>query len=157
MKLTRNELIVVGVIIVYVAFFTHPAPSHITNFLESPIGHIVALMGVGYVIVYQSFIVGLFLGIAYIMTARNVTEYLNENEQTPKEEEKKEESKTVTASGIPPPAVTGAMNNLITKGDTRIPQTEGKSKTTKPAETQEPKASSSSQLDTKKVESFSNF
>jgi hypothetical protein len=155
MKVTRNELIIVAVIIVYVAFFTHPAPSHITNFLESPIGHIVALMGVGYVLVYQSFIVGLFLGIAYIMTARNVTEYLDETEQKPKEEKKEE--KKLTSSGIPPPAVTGAMKDLLSKGDTRLPQEQGKNKTEKPAETQHPKASTSSQLESKKTESFSNF
>lgn len=155
MKLNRNELIVVGVIILYIAFFTHPAPSHITNFLESPIGHIVALLGVAYVLVYQSFVVGLFLGIAYIMTARNVTEYLDETEQKPKEE-KKEESKTVTASGIPPPAVTGALKDLLSKGDTRLPQEAGKSKTEKPAETKEPKATQSSELKGK-TETFSNF
>lgn len=156
MKLTRNELIVVGVIILYVAFFTHPAPSHITNFLETPIGHIVALLGVAYVLVYQSFIVGLFLGIAYIMTARNVTEYLDEKEQKPKEEEKKSEESKVSASGIPPPAVTGSMKDLLSKGDTRLPQTAGKSSTEKPAETETPKGSTDSQLKGK-TESFSNF
>lgn len=154
MKLTRNELIVVGVIILYVAFFTHPAPSHITNFLETPIGHIVALLGVAYVLVYQSFIVGLFLGIAYIMTARNATEYFTEKQENPPE--KKPEEPEVTASGIPPPAVTGAMKDLLSKGDTRLSQTQGKSSTEKPAETQTPKASTDSQLKGT-TETFSNF
>jgi hypothetical protein len=153
MKLTRNELIVVGVIIVYIAFFTHPAPSHITNFLESPIGHIVALLGIAYVIVYQSFIVGLFLGIAYIMTSRSVTEYLDEKEQKPKEASPPPQP---TASGIPPPAVTGAMKSLLEKGDNRLPQKAGKSETTKPMTTQAPKPSTAGELKGK-VESFCNF
>lgn len=153
MKLSRNELIVVGVIIVYVAFFTNPSPSHITNFLESPIGHIVALLGIAYVVVYQSLVVGLFLGVAYIMTARSVTEYLDEKEQKPKEEKAPPQP---TANGIPPPAVTGAMKSLLEKGDTRLPQKAGKSDTTKPSTTQEPKATTSAQLNGK-VESFSNF
>lgn len=153
MKLSRNELIVVGVIIVYIAFFTHPAPSHITNFLESPIGHIVSLLGIAYVLVYQSFIVGLFLGIAYMMTARNVTEYLDEKEQKPKATETPSQP---TSTGIPPPAVTGAMKSLVEKGDTRLPQKQGKSETTKPMTTQTPKPTMPSQLKGK-VESFCNF
>lgn len=153
MKLTRNELIVVGVIIVYVAFFTHPAPSHITNFLETPIGHIVFLLGIVYVIVYQSFIVGLFLGIAYVMTTRSVTEYLDEKDQKPKEEKTPPQP---TASGIPPPAVSGLMKSLLEKGDTRLPQTAGKSDTTKPSAVQTPKPTHPSELKGK-VESFSNF
>ena len=153
MKLTRNELIVVGVIIVYIAFFTHPAPAHITNFLESPIGHIVSLLGIVYVIAYQSFIVGLFLGIAYIMTSRSVTEYLDEKEQKPKEEKAPSQP---TSSGMPPPAVTGAMKSLLEKGDMRLPQKAGKSETTKPMTSQTPKPTHPSELKGK-VESFSNF
>ena len=61
MKLSQKELLAVGGIIAYIALFTHPAPSHITNFLESPVGHIVALLGILYVFVYvKSMIVGLF-------------------------------------------------------------------------------------------------
>lgn len=153
MKLTRNELIVVGVVILYVAFFTHPAPSHITNFLESPIGHIVSLLGIAYVLVYQSFIVGIFLGIAYIMTTKSVTEYLDEKEQKPKSTETPSQP---TSSGVPPPAVTGAMKSLLEKGDTRLPQKQGKSETTKPMTSQAPKATHPSELKGK-VETFSNF
>ena len=154
MKLTRNELIVVGIVIVYVAFFTHPAPSHITNFLESQIGHIVSLLGIAYVLAYQSFIVGLFLGIAYIMTAKSVTEYLDEKEQKPKGPVEKPAQPT--SSGVPPPAITGAMKSLLEKGDVRLPQTAGKSDTTKPMTSQTPKPTHPSELKGK-VESFSNF
>lgn len=75
MKLQRNELIVIAIIIAYIAFFTHPPPSHISNLLESPVGHMIILLGILYVIAYQSLIVGIFLGIAYIMTATRLTEF----------------------------------------------------------------------------------
>lgn len=153
MKLTRNELIGLGVTIFYIAFFTSPAPSHLTNFFETPVAHIVALLGIAYVLAYQSFIVGLFLGIAYIMTARGVTEYMDEKEQKPKEEKAPPQP---TSNGIPPPAVTGAMKDLLKKGDTRLPQEQGKDKTEKPMEKKEPKATASSQLNGK-TETFSNF
>lgn len=152
MKLSRNELVLVVLIILYVAFFTHPPPSHITNLLETPVGHAVALLGIFYVSVYQSLIVGIFLGVAYIMTAKQVTEYMDPKEQAPKKEEKKQP----TASGIPPPAVTGAMKSLLQKGDTRLPQAQGKSETVKPA--QSTSAKPSNPVDTKlKVENFASF
>jgi MFS superfamily sulfate permease-like transporter len=153
MKLNRNELIVLGVIIVYIAFFTHPAPAHIANFLESPMGHIVALLGIAYVLVYQSFIVGIFLGIAYIMTTRSVTEYMDEKQQSP---EGSETPAQPISSGVPPPAVLGAMKDLLKKGDVRLPQTQGKTETTKPMTAQQPKATHPDQLKGK-VESFCNF
>ncbi len=153
MKLSRNELVLVVLVILYIAFFTHPPPSHFTNLLETPVGHAVALLGIFYVTVYQSLVVGIFLGVAYIMTAKNVTEYLDPKEQAPK---KKEEPKQPTANGIPPPAVTGAMKSLLQKGDVRLPQTAGKSETVKPAE--KAAAKPSNPVDTKlKVENFASF
>ena len=137
----------------YIAFFTHPAPAHIANFLESPFGHIVALLGIAYVLVYQSFIVGIFLGIAYIMTTRSVTEYMDEKQQSPKGSETPAQP---TSSGVPPPAVLGAMKDLLKKGDVRLPQTQGKTETTKPMTVQQPKATHPDQLKGK-VESFCNF
>jgi hypothetical protein len=139
---------------VYIAFFTHPAPPHLLNLLETPVGHAIALLGILYVTVYQSFIVGIFLGIAYIMTAKNVTEYMDEKEQTPKTEEKK---KQPTASGIPPPAVTGAVKSMLSKGDTRLPQAQGKSNTTKPMTTSAPKPSSPPPTTKSGVENFASF
>lgn len=152
MKLSQKELLLVGALIVYVAFFTNPAPSMLTSLLATPVGHVVALLGVAYVLVYQSFVVGLFLGIAYVMTTRSVAEYLDETEQKPKDKAPEQP----TASGIPPPAVTGAMKDLLTKGDTRLPQKQGKSETTKPMTTQPPKPTHPSQLKGK-VEGFSSF
>lgn len=154
MRLSRNEMIVVGVVILYVAFFTHPPPSHFVNLLETPIGHVIVLLGILYVSVYQSLIAGVFLGIAYIMTANSVTEYMDPKEQTPK----KKEPAQPTSNGIPPPAVTGAMKTLL-KGDTRLPQAAGKSDTTKPKESiaVPPKPSSPPPTNKTGVENFASF
>ena len=83
MKLSQVELVSVGLIILYVAFFSHPPPSHVKDFLSSPVGHAVFLAAILYVTVYKSLIVGVFLGIAYVMTAASTTEYLNPKEQKP--------------------------------------------------------------------------
>ena len=155
MKLSRIEMGLVALIIAYIAFFTHPAPPHLVNLLETPVGHAIALLGVLYVTVYQSFIVGIFLGIAYIMTAKNVTEYMDEKEQTP--EPKKEEKKQPTSSGVPPPAVTGAVKSMVSKGDTRLPQAQGKSNTTKPMTTSAPKPATPPPTAKSGVENFASF
>ena len=153
MKLTRIEMGLVALIIAYIAFFTHPPPSHFTDLLSTPVGHGLALLGVLYVTTYQSFIVGIFLGIAYIMTAKNVTEYMDEKEQAPKKEEKKQP----TANGIPPPSVTGAVKSMMKKGDTRLPQAQGKSVTSKPSTTTPPKPSSPPPTTKSGVENFASF
>jgi len=147
MRLSQTELVSVGLIIVYIAFATNPAPSHIKDFLSSPVGKIVGLLAVLYVTVYQSLIVGVFLGIAYIMTATSVTEYLDPKEQKP------EEKKQASASGIPAPAVTGMLKELLKKGDVRLPQKAGKSETTPPPTTTKPKPL----LSTKTTEHFASF
>lgn len=155
MRLHQRELILVGVIIVYIAFFTHPPPSHITNLLESPIGHIVALLGILYVTVYQSLIVGVFLGIAYMMTSPRVTEYLDEKEQTPPSKAAPPQPK---AAGVPPPAVTGVIgDSMKKKGDTRLPQAQGKSNTVKPTEVVPPKPASPPPTAKSGVENFASF
>jgi hypothetical protein len=84
MKLSQTELVVVGLLIAYIAFFTHPPPSHIKDFLSSPVGHAVFLLGIVYLTVYKSLIIGIFAGIAYVMTAASTTEYLKADEQKPK-------------------------------------------------------------------------
>lgn len=147
MRLSQNELILVGLIIGYIAFFSTPPPSHIKDFLSSPVGKVLGLLGVLYVTVYQSLIVGVFLGIAYVMTATSVTEYLDEKEQKPKDAPKQPSS-----SGVPPPALAGALAALLKKGDTRLPQKAGKSDTTKPHSTSTVKATPPS-----KIEHFASF
>lgn len=124
MKLTQVELGAVALIIGYIAFFTHPPPSHISDFLSTPVGKIIALVGILFVTVYRSLIVGVFLAIAYLMSAGAVTEYLDPKEQTPK----KEEPEQPKSKGVPPPEVTSALSTLLKaqtgpafKGDNRLP------------------------------------
>lgn len=109
MRVSSNEWIVLGAIIVYIAFFTHPPPSHIQDFLNTPIGHIVALLGIAYVLIYKSFISGLFLAVAYVMTVNSVTEYMDEKEQKPKAEEPPQPK----SNGVPPPAITGMLQSKL--------------------------------------------
>ena len=147
MRLSQTELILVGLIIAYVAFFSTPPPGHIKDLLSSPVGKILSLLGVLYVATCQSLIVGVFLAIAFAMTATSVTEYLDEKDQTPKDEKKQP-----TSSGVPPPALTGALASLLKKGDTRLPQKAGKSDITKPTVTSTVKATPPS-----KIEHFASF
>ena len=151
MKLTQPELILVGLLIVYIAFFTHPVPQFISKALMSPVGHAIALGGILYMSVYQSLIVGVFLAIAYVMSTSKVTEYMH---NPPPAHKKEEEPKQPSSSGVPSPAVTGALASLLKKGDTRLPQTAQKkgSTTQKPLETTKPKASQS-----KSLEHFASF
>lgn len=111
MRVSTNEWIVLAAIIGYIAFFTHPPPSHIQDFLNTPIGHIIALLGIAYVLVYQSFISGLFLAVAYVMTVNSVTEYMDEKEQKPKEETKEQPK----SNGVPPPAITGMLQSKLSQ------------------------------------------
>ena len=127
MRVSTNELIAVGLVILYIAFATHPPPPHIKDFLSGTVGQIVSLVAILVITVHQSLIVGVFLAIAYVMTVGSVTEYMDVKEQTPP----KEEPKQPKASGIPPPAVTGAMASLV-KGDVRLPQTSTKKGTSVP-------------------------
>lgn len=149
MKLTTTELGVVALLIAYVAFFTHPTPPHIADFLSSPVGKVLGLLGVLYVTVYQSTIVGIFLAVAYLMSLGSTTEYMDPAEQKPKKEPEQPKSK-----GVAPPAVTGALKSMLTKGDTRLPQIGQKKGTpaAKPVETAPVKPSASAG-----VEKFANF
>jgi hypothetical protein len=110
MRVSTNEWIVLATIIVYIAFFTHPPPSHIQDFLNTPIGHMVALLSIAYVLIYQSFIAGLFLAVAYVMTVNSVTEYMDEKEQKPKGPDVPPQPK---ASGVPPPSITGMLQSKL--------------------------------------------
>ena len=114
MKASMQELVVVALLIGYVAFYTHPPPRHIQDFLSSPVGTVVALGGVLAVAMYKSLLVGVFLAIAFLMTVGNVTEYLDPKQQKPEHEQPK-------SAGVPTPEVSGLVKALM-KGDTRLPQ-----------------------------------
>lgn len=135
MKLSQIELVSVGLIILYVAFFSHPPPSHIKDFLSSPVGHAVFLAAILYVTVYKSLIIGVFLGIAYVMTTASTTEYLDPKEQKP------EEKKQPKSAGVP--AVTTSLKDILgklEKGDSLAhTAVAGKSDTAPPPATTTPK------------------
>lgn len=113
MRVSRNEGIVLAATIGYIAFFTHPPPSHIQDFLNTPIGHLIALLGVAYVIVYQSFIVGFFLALAYVFTVNSVTEYMDPKQQKPSAPPASPPQPK--SNGVPPPAVTGMLESKLSK------------------------------------------
>lgn len=149
MKLSTTELVVVGLLIVYVAFFTHPPPSHIKNFLGSPVGHALFLAVVLYVTVCHSLVIGVFLGIAYIMTAKSVTEYLDPTEQKPAAP--KAQPKT---TGVPEPLVADLIKDIMQKGDKPAHLAKaGKSVTAPPPATQDPKPATTSTS----VEKYANY
>jgi len=83
MRLQPFELGLTVLVIGYIAFYTNPPPRHIADFVSSPVGSFLTLLGVLYVTTYQSLVVGVFLALAYIMTVKRLTEYLDEKEQTP--------------------------------------------------------------------------
>lgn len=135
MRVSQTELGIVGLLIAYSAFFTHPAPHHLKDFVSTPVGKAIGLLSVLYVSAYQSLIVGVFLAIALVLTMGAVTEYLDEKEQT-------EQPKAST----PKPAISKVL------GDTRLPQQAGKDVKSKPTEGVKPKPSSD-----KVAEHFASF
>jgi hypothetical protein len=136
MKLSQIELVSVGLIILYVAFFSHPAPDFVKMLFSSPVGHAVFLVAILYVTVYKSLIVGVFLGIAYVMTAASTTEYLDPKEQKPKQE--KEQPKS---AGVPAPS--SSLKDImgkLQKGDSLAHKAvAGKTDTAPPPATTTPK------------------
>ena len=110
MRVSSLELGVVALLIGYVAFYTHPPPSHIKDFLSSPVGTVIALLGIFAVAVYKSLVVGVFLGIAFIMTVHSVTEYLDPKEQTPTT---KNEPAQPSSKMTPTPANVGALMKML--------------------------------------------
>jgi hypothetical protein len=162
MRLSQVELGIVALLIGYMAFFTSPPPSHIADFLSTPVGKIIGLVGILFVTVYKSLIVGVFLALAYIMTAGPVTEYMDPKEQKPKKEDPPAQP---TSKGVAPPELSGALATLMKaqtgpafKGDNRLPtaaQKKGLPTTAAPKTAAPPKPSMS--LSQKTVETFASF
>jgi hypothetical protein len=111
MRVSSVELGIVALIIGYVAFYTHPVPSHLKDFLSSPVGTVIALLGIFGVAVYKSLLVGVFLAIAFVMSVGSVTEYLDEKDQTPKPAAP--EKAQPHANATPSPATTGALMKML--------------------------------------------
>jgi hypothetical protein len=148
MKATMQELVIVALLIGYVAFYTHPAPRHIQDFLSSPVGTVVALGGVLAVTMYKSLLVGVFMAIAFVMTVGNVTEYLDPKEQKPAEKEQPK------SAGVPKPEVSGLVKALM-KGDMRLPQ-QSQKKGTPPLHSKPPVVAPKAAAPLK-IENFASF
>lgn len=120
MKLSTGEVVALGVLGLYIAFGTHPAPTIVSDFLSNPLGLLLGLGVVGYVGVKVSFVVALFAAIALLMSNQPTFEYFE-----PKKDVKKDEQPT--SSGVPKPEISGALGRLL--------QTAGKSVTKPPPAT----------------------
>ena len=130
MRLTMMEMILVGLLIVYLAFFSSPPPDFVKSALESSIGKVVALVGVLYVTVYQSLIVGVFLAVAFMMSVSKMTEYM----ENPKKEEKKQPSSNMGSMA----EAKDIIKSMMQKGD-KLPSVQGKSVTAPPPPHPQPK------------------
>jgi hypothetical protein len=158
MRVTEVELGIVALLIGYVAFYTHPAPKHIQDFLSSPVGIVIALCGILAVTVYKSLIVGVFLAIAFVMTVNAVTEYMDPKEQTAKPAPPAQP----TSAGVAQPEMAGALKSLLAgvnkpafKGDNRLP-TVAQKKGSPPLQSTPPTALPKSSPP-KSVEHFASF
>lgn len=145
MKIT-TEYLVVGGLIVYIAFFTHPPPRFVATVLASPVGQVLVLLGVVAVFT-KSQPIGLLCGVAYLVSSYPVLEYLDAEEQGPKKEQPK--------SGAPKPnmADIGKLASMLSGKGQKLPQEKGKDVTAPPASTTAVKPHS----DPKVTEKFSLF
>ena len=130
MRLSTVEIVVVGVLIVYLAFFSNPPPAFVKSLLDTPIGKVVALLAVLYVTVYQSLIIGVFMAVAFIMSASRMTEYM----ENPKKEEKKQPSSNMGSMA----EAKDIIKSMMQKGD-KLPSMQGKSVTAPPPAQNKPK------------------
>lgn len=154
MKISPPELFVVGLIIVYIAFFTHPPPEMVSIFLAGPAGQAVMLLFILYMTAFRSKMIGLFLGIAYVMSVSKTLEYLDPKEQKAPKPPVAAPPAGPTAAGIPPAAISGMLAALTSKNksDTSLPQSHGKAAHTKPEPLAHPKPAAPA-----KIENFSMF
>jgi len=156
MRVTEVELGVVALLIGYVAFYTHPPPRFLQDFLSSPVGTVAALCGILVVTVYNSLIVGVFLAIAFVMSVNTVTEYMDPKEQasTPPAQP--------TSAGVAQPEMVGALKSLLAnagkstfKGDNRLPTVAQKKGS--PPVTSTPSVTPPKSSNPKSLEHFASF
>ena len=119
MRVSSLELGLVALVIGYIAFYTHPVPSHIHDFLRSPVGSVIALLAIFSVAVYKSLIVGVFLAIAFVMSVTSVTEYLDSAEQTPT-------TQSQPSNKAPTPEASGALMKMLGKEIEKAGNNDGK-------------------------------
>ena len=148
MKIT-TEYLVVGGLIVYIAFFTHPPPQFVSLVLKSPVGQVLALLGVVAAFM-KSPPIGLLLGVAYLMSSRPTLEHLDAAEQGPKKEQPKSGAPKIDTKDLG--KLAGMLSGKAGKGE-KLPQEKGKDETTPPVPTTTVKPHS----DPKVTEKFSLF
>lgn len=158
MRVSEVELAIVALLIGYVAFYTHPAPRHLQDFLASPVGTVAALCGILAVTVYKSLIVGVFLAIAFVMTVNGVTEYMDPKEQTAKPAPPAQPK----SAGVAQPEMAGALKSLLAgvgkpafKGDNRLPTVAQKKGT--PPVSSTPSVAPPKSSNPKSLEHFASF
>jgi len=146
MKITTEYLVVAG-IIVYIAFFTHPPPMFVSTMLKSPVGQVLALLGVVGAFM-KSQPIGLLLGVAYLTSSYPVLEYLDASEQKPAPKEKEQPK-----SGAPKPDMKDLLKGVLSGKSGMLKQEKGKDVTSPPPTTQSVKP----HVDSKVTEKFSSF
>ena len=148
MKVESEHFLLLAIIL-YIAFFSHPPPRFISQILDNPVGQLVVLVGVLYAFMKKP-LVGLFLGIAYLVSSYPTLEYLDPKEQ----KEEKEKEKPQPTSGAPKVdmAQIGKLAQMLGKGS-KLPTEKGKDVTQKPPETQPVKP----HVDPKITEKFTSF
>ena len=143
MKFSQSEYLIIGIIILYVAFFTHPPPQFIQRLLANPFGHIGMLLLLVYVSTRFNLVVCLLLGLAYLLSSNPTLEYFED----PKKKEDKKEEKEQPSSGAPEPDIKGALGKIMAM--------QGKDVTKPPPPVNVPKPSTPSNVN--KTEHFSAF
>jgi len=143
MKFSQAEYLIIGIIILYVAFFTHPPPQFIKSVFSTPFGHIGMLLLLVYVSTRFNLVVCLLLGLAYLLSSNPTLEYFED----PKKKEEKKEEKEQPSSGAPEPDIKGALGKLMAM--------QGKDVTKPPPPVNVPKPSTPSNVN--KTEHFSAF
>lgn len=127
MRLNQVEMLVIGALILYMAFYTHPPPTFVTTLLGNPVGQAIAHIAVVLVGFYSNLLVAIVLAIAIAMSHQTPLEYMTNPP----------EKKQPSAKGVPAPNVTDILQKLM-KGQ-RMPQAQGKDVTAKPKEAVPPK------------------
>jgi len=126
MKFSNSEYLALGLVVVYIAFFTHPPPHAISRVFSNPLGHVAAL-GLVLFATSKSQLVGLFVAIAYLLSTNSTLEYFD----TP---HKKEEKEQPTSSMVSPAMMKGVLGDLLGKAG-KLSAVAGKSETKPPPTT----------------------
>ena len=140
MKFSQVEYGMIGAIILYVAFFTHPPPQFVQQLFSNPFGHIGMLLLIVYVCTKFNLVVGLLLGVAYLLSANPTLEYFEDPKKKKEEDKKKVEEKPQPSSGAPEPDIKGALGKLMAmqgKDVTKPPPPVNVPKATPPPKTTE--------------------